>query len=48
MEGDPPRTKFAGVIGKKPSEVSGRTFRTRFSNSLGRKRLSFRISCLYP
>ena len=35
MEGDQPRTKFAGVIRKKPSEVSGRTFRTRFSNSKG-------------
>jgi len=36
MEGDSSEmTKFVVPNGKKPSEVSGRTFRTRFSNSMG-------------
>jgi len=30
-------TKFVEPNGKKPSEVSGRTFRTRCSNSIGKK-----------
>ena len=41
MEGDPPRAKFAGMTGKKPSEVSARTFRTRFFNSKGRTPIRF-------